>query len=74
MGLLPVIFREFVTELLPLIDIRFSFPLNILRKKGWNFTKSYRQDPSWDCYLSFNTKGLLHGMGNLHGSLPTLGF
>ena len=39
LGLLPVIFREFVTELVPLIDVRFSFPINILRTNAYNFTK-----------------------------------
>ena len=37
--LLPVIFRKFVTDICPSIDIRFSFLLNILRTKGWNFIK-----------------------------------
>ena len=31
LGLLPVIFCKILTELWPLIDVRISFPLNILR-------------------------------------------
>ena len=37
--LLPVIFCKFVKELWPLIDVRISFPLNILRANGQNFIK-----------------------------------
>ena len=33
LGLLPVIFRKILTELRPLIDVKLSFPLNILRTK-----------------------------------------
>ena len=39
LGLLPVIFRKILTQLLPLIDVRISFPLNILRTNGQNPTK-----------------------------------
>ena len=34
LGLLPVIFCKFVTELWPLIDVIFLFLLNILRTNG----------------------------------------
>ena len=37
-GFLPVIFRKFVPELWPLIDIRILFPLNILTTNGRNLT------------------------------------
>ena len=33
------IFCKFATELWPLIDVRISFPLNILRTNGQNLTK-----------------------------------
>ena len=39
MGLLPDIFRIFITKLWPLIDVRISFLLNIFRTNGQNFTK-----------------------------------
>ena len=39
LGLLPVNFHKFVTELWPLIDVRFSFPPNILTTYGYSFTK-----------------------------------
>ena len=39
LGLLPVIFRKILTELWPLIDVRNSFPLNILRTNWQNLTK-----------------------------------
>ena len=39
LGLLPVIFRKILTELRPLIDVRISFPLNILRTIWQNPTK-----------------------------------
>ena len=39
MGLLRVTFRKFIWELWPLIDIRISFPLNILRTNWSNLTK-----------------------------------
>ena len=39
LDLLPVIFRKFVTELWPLIDIRFQFPFNISRNNGHDLTK-----------------------------------
>ena len=39
LGLLPVIFCKFVTELWPSIDVRISFPLNIFRKNRQNLTK-----------------------------------
>ena len=39
MGLLPVIFSKSVTELWPLIDVRFLFPFNISRKNGQNLIK-----------------------------------
>ena len=34
-----MIFLYFVTELWPLIDVRFLFPLNIVRTHKLNFTK-----------------------------------
>ena len=34
-----MIFFKFVTELWPLIDVRISFPFNILRMNGQNLTK-----------------------------------
>ena len=34
LGLLNVIFRTFVSELWPLIDVRITLPLNILRHSG----------------------------------------
>ena len=40
-GLLPAIFRKFVTESWPLIDVRFSFQFNISRKNGQNLIKFY---------------------------------
>ena len=36
LGLLTVIFLKFVTECWPLIDVRMSFLLNILRTNGRN--------------------------------------
>ena len=39
LGLLPVIFGLFVTELWPLTYVRISFPLNIFRTNEQNFTK-----------------------------------
>ena len=39
LGLLPVIFRKILTVLRPLIDVRISFPLNILRTHWQNPTK-----------------------------------
>ena len=41
LGLLPAIFRKVVTELWPLIDVRFSRSLEILRTNWYNFTKFY---------------------------------
>ena len=41
LGLLPVIFRKFVTELLPLIDVIILFTRNIFRTNRYNFTKFY---------------------------------
>ena len=38
LGLLPEIFRKFVTELWPLISVRFSFLLNIFRTNEQNLT------------------------------------
>ena len=38
-GLLSVKFCKFVTELRPFIDVRISFPLNILKMNGQNLTK-----------------------------------
>ena len=56
LGLLPVFFCLFVTELWPLIYIRISFPFNILT--SWqNLTEHlYWQDLGWDCNLSFFRK------------------
>ena len=42
LGSLHVIFRTFVPELWPLIYAKISFPLNILRTNGLNFTKIYK--------------------------------
>ena len=39
LGLLRVSFRKFIAELWPLIDVRISIPLSILRKNWWNLTK-----------------------------------
>ena len=39
LALLTVIFRKFVTELQPLIDVRILFVLNILRMNGQNLAK-----------------------------------
>ena len=39
LGLLHVIFHTFLPELWPLIYAKISFPLNILRLNGQNFTK-----------------------------------
>ena len=39
LGLLPVIFDLFITELWPLIDVRIPFPLNIFRANGQILTK-----------------------------------
>ena len=39
MVLLPVIFGTFVIELWSLIDVRISFPINILRTNRHNLTK-----------------------------------
>ena len=36
LGMLGIIFSIFVTELWPLIVVRLSFPLNILRSNGQN--------------------------------------
>ena len=41
LGLLHIIFRTFVPELWPLIYAKISFPFNILRTNGQNFTKFY---------------------------------
>ena len=40
LGLLPVMFCLFVTELCPLIDVRISFPLNIFRTWPFYIIKS----------------------------------
>ena len=42
LGFLSVKFRRFATELRPLIDLRISFPLNILRTNGQNLTQFCR--------------------------------
>ena len=39
LGFLHVIFQKLTTELWPLIDVRISFPLNILRTNQWNLRK-----------------------------------
>ena len=39
LGLFTIIFSTFVTELRPLIDVRISFPLDILRMNGQNLIK-----------------------------------
>ena len=39
LGLQNVKFRKLTTELRSLIDVRISFPLNILRTNGQNLTK-----------------------------------
>ena len=39
LGLLSIHFRQFVTELQPLNDVRISFPLNIFRTNEWILTK-----------------------------------
>ena len=54
LGLSHIIFSIFVPELWPLIYSKISFPFNILRTNGQNFTKilymhSYLR---WDCYAS----------------------
>ena len=41
LGLLHIIFRNFVPELWPLIYAKMLFPFNILRTNGQNFTKFY---------------------------------
>ena len=41
LGLLLIIFPQFVPELWPLIYAKISFPLNILRSNLHNFTKFY---------------------------------
>ena len=41
LGLLRVNFCTFITELWPFIDVRISFPLNILRMNRWNLTKVF---------------------------------
>ena len=41
MGLLHIIFRTFVPVLFPLIYAKISFPFNILKPNGPNFTKLY---------------------------------
>ena len=38
-GIVTCYFGEFITELWPLIDVRFSFPLNIFRNNRQNLTK-----------------------------------
>ena len=42
LGLLSVKFRKFATELRPFIDVRISFPLNILRTNRQNLTRLCR--------------------------------
>ena len=49
LGLLSSIFCLFVTELLPLTDVRIVFLLNIFRTNGQNLTKLYKSDLSL-CY------------------------
>ena len=39
LGLKSVKFRKFATELRPLIDVRVSFLLNVLRTNGQNLSK-----------------------------------
>ena len=53
LGLLHIVFLTFVIELWPLIDIRISFPLNILMTINRISTNFILQDLGWDCYLSF---------------------
>ena len=40
--LLPATYDLFVTELWPLVYVRISFPLNIFRTNGQDFTKLYK--------------------------------
>ena len=42
LGLLPVIYDLFVTELWPLVCVRILFLLNIFRTNGQNVTKLYK--------------------------------
>ena len=44
LGLLLVIFRKFVTELWPLIDVRILFPVNILRGAQWLVVECLTRD------------------------------
>ena len=57
LGLLCIKFCKFTAELWPLIDVRMSFSLIVLRTNSSEFDQSlymlwYWQDLVWDCYTS----------------------
>ena len=58
--LLHVIFRSFVPELWPLIYAKISFPLNILRTNGQNFTKFYICIHNDKIYIGIVTRHISH--------------
>ena len=56
-GLLHINFCKFLTELWSLVDVRISFPLNMLRMNWWNLAKFLHmhwcwQHLGWNCYTS----------------------
>ena len=58
--LMYVIFRTFVPELWPLIYAKISFPFNILRTNGQNFTKFYICNHIDKIYIGIVTHHFLH--------------
>ena len=58
-GLLHINFRQFFTELWPLIKVTISFPLNILRTSHWILTKFCLCIIGWDCNKKISVSLLL---------------
>ena len=57
LGLLHINFRKFLTEFWSLINVRISFPLNILRTNEWNLAKFCN---AYALILKTSRLGLLH--------------
>ena len=60
LGLMHVIFRTFVPELWPMIYAKILFLFNILRTKGWNFTKFYICIHIDEIYVGIVTNQILY--------------
>ena len=68
LGLLCIHFCKFITELWPLIDVRISFPLNILRTSWWNLTKFCIYIDIINIYISIVT----HQFSKINNSVMVL--